>query len=129
MKWLLSLLALAFLLGHLRELPRTLEDIDSVNFALGVEQFDVSRHRPHPPGYPVYIALAKVSTAVVHAAAPSWDRDRAAASGLAILGLVAGTLAAFVLADFWVALGFTSASAFFAAALAMVSPLFWFTAA
>jgi hypothetical protein len=121
------LLGLAFFLGHVRALPRTLEDFDSVNFALGVEQFDVSRHRPHPPGYPVYVALAKISTAAVRATT-SWDRDRTAASGLAVLGIAAGTVAPFVLTEFWLAAGFPSATALFAAALAIVSPLFWFTA-
>ena len=61
----LAALAVLFLLAHLFSLPPTLEDIDSVNFALGVQDFDVARHQPHPPGYPVYIGLAKVSTAVV----------------------------------------------------------------
>ena len=46
------------------QLPTTLEDIDSVNFALGVRDFDPALHRPHPPGYPVYIALGKAATAV-----------------------------------------------------------------
>ena len=32
---------------------------DSVNFALGIREFDIARHQPHPPGYPVYIGLAK----------------------------------------------------------------------
>ena len=50
---------------HLAFLPSTLEDIDSINLALGVESFDVASHRPHPPGYPIYIALAKASTAAV----------------------------------------------------------------
>ena len=42
--------------------PPTLEDLDSVNFALGVRHFDVAQHQPHPPGYPLFIALGKVGT-------------------------------------------------------------------
>jgi hypothetical protein len=118
-----------FFVSHVRALPRTLEDLDSVNFALAVEKFDVGDHRPHPPGYPVYVALAKASTSVLRAVAPSWDRDRSAAGGLALLGLLAGTAAAFVFTEFWIAAGLTPAVAFFAALLAIVSPLFWFTAA
>ena len=60
----LTALALVFALAHLPFLPTTLEDIDSVNFALGVRDFDVGQHRPHPPGYPVYIALGKIATAI-----------------------------------------------------------------
>ena len=41
-------------------LPPTLEDIDSVNFALALREFDPSAHRLHPPGYPVYVALGKI---------------------------------------------------------------------
>ena len=129
LRLLVALLGLAFFLSHVRTLPRTLEDMDSINFALGVEKFDVSVHRPHPPGYPVYIALGKISTSVVGAVAPSWDRDRRAAAGLALWGLVGGTLAAFVLTKFWLGVGLTPRLAFFATLVAMVSPLFWFTAA
>lgn len=41
-------------------LPTTLEDIDSVNFDLGVHDFDPLRHQPHPPGYAIFIAAAKL---------------------------------------------------------------------
>ena len=57
-------LALIFALAHVPFLAASLEDIDSVNFALGVRDFDVATHRPHPPGYPVYIALGKAATAI-----------------------------------------------------------------
>ena len=61
---LAAALAAIFLLVASRARCRTtLEDIDSINFALGVESFDVAAHRPHPPGYPVFMAMAKASTA------------------------------------------------------------------
>ena len=44
-----ALLVLIFLAAHLALLPRTLEDLDSINFALGVRQFDVARHQPTLP--------------------------------------------------------------------------------
>ena len=59
-----SALAAIFLVAHLAFLPPTLEDLDSMNFALGVRDFDPSKHQPHPPGYPVFIALGKLSHAV-----------------------------------------------------------------
>ena len=33
-----------------------LDEWDSVQFALGVGDFDLWRHQPHPPGYPLFIA-------------------------------------------------------------------------
>jgi hypothetical protein len=120
--------AAIFLVAHARALPRTLEDIDSINLALGVESFDVASHRPHPPGYPVFIAMSRISTAAVGAAAPSWDRDRRAAVGLAIWGLLAGTLAVFVVAGLLRAVGFTPLQASLAATVCVASPLFWFSA-
>ncbi|MBV9617767.1 MAG: glycosyltransferase family 39 protein [Verrucomicrobia bacterium] len=33
----------------------SLDDFDSVNFALGLHSFDLWNHQPHPPGYPLFI--------------------------------------------------------------------------
>ena len=47
--WPVILLALVFLTFHLPYLPASLEDLDSINFALGLRQFDVAHHRrTHP---------------------------------------------------------------------------------
>src|SRR5690349_2118022 len=81
-------LVLLFLVAHLVWLPRTLEDLDSVNFALGVRDFDVARHQPHPPGYPVYIALAKLSTATLRTVGVEAPAPR----GLAIWSAIGGAL-------------------------------------
>ena len=124
----LASLAVLFLFAHLFSLPPTLEDIDSVNFALGVQDFDVARHQPHPPGYPVYIGLAKLSTAVVNTVVPGWDRDRRAAAGLALWSVVFGAIAVLVVTDFWRALGQPPGLAIVAATVAVTVPLFWFTA-
>jgi hypothetical protein len=129
LRLLVALASLVFFATHARALPRTLEDIDSINFAMGVEHFDVGAHQPHPPGYPVYIALARASTHALAWVAPSWDRDRRAAAGLSVWGLVAGTFALWVFAEFWMAVGLAPTIACFAALLAVMSPLFWFTAA
>lgn len=77
--------------GHLTSLPATLEDIDSVNFALGVRDFDPGQHRPHPPGYPVYVVLGKAATAMTRAVWPDGRADRVEARALAALSL-AGAL-------------------------------------
>src|SRR6202521_747363 len=39
---------------------RGLGDHDSGQFALGVEKYDLAAHHPHPPGYPLYIAVLKL---------------------------------------------------------------------
>src|SRR3954451_25325443 len=82
-------LVFIFLAAHLVWLPRTLEDLDSVNCALGVRDFDVARHQPHPPGYPVYIALAKDSTGVLR----TLGIDAPAARGLPIWSAIGGAAA------------------------------------
>jgi hypothetical protein len=43
----------------------TLWDWDEAQFALGVIDFDVARHHPHPPGFPLYIAAAKLANIVI----------------------------------------------------------------
>jgi hypothetical protein len=52
------LLGLAVLYGVTRS--RWLDDWDSVNFAFALQDFDLPKHWPHPPGYPVYVAAGKV---------------------------------------------------------------------
>ena len=74
-----------FFVAHAVFLPATLEDIDSLNFALGIADFDPAKHQPHPPGYPIFIALAKA----VRMITPS------DATALALLGAVFGALAVF----------------------------------
>jgi hypothetical protein len=129
LRLLTAALALTFLGAHIQSLPRSLEDIDSINFALGVESFDVAAHRPHPPGYPVFVAMARVSTAAVAMVAPGLDRSERAAVGLAVWGLVGGVVFAWMLVGFWMAMGWAPIAAWFAAVFAIGSPLFWFTSA
>lgn len=86
------LIAAAVVLGalHLPLLPSTLEDIDSVNFALGVRSFDVANHQPHPPGYPVYIALGKMAVPAVRAVMGEAEASTVEARALAMVSLLAG---------------------------------------
>jgi hypothetical protein len=116
-------LALAFIALHLPFLPASLEDLDSINFALGIRDFDVARHQPHPPGYPIFILAAKAAHAVV----PSEAR------ALSLIGIGAGGLAALALARVFQALGAAGtaedAGPLAATLLTLTSPLFWMTAA
>jgi hypothetical protein len=115
-------LALVFLALHLPYLPRSLEDLDSINFALGVRRFDVAQHQPHPPGYPVYVAIGKAAHALVA------DEVRA----LGLVGALAGALGVVAIGALFRRLGegpSENAWAVAATAIAITSPLYWFTAA
>lgn len=132
-----ALAALAILVGlaHLPFLASSLEDIDSVNFALGVRDFDVADHRPHPPGYPVYIGLGKVMAAVVAAMPGAGLQSAIEARALSWLSLFAAMAAVAVLYRVFASLvpvrepealwtGINLA-AFSATALTLASPLVW----
>jgi hypothetical protein len=91
--WPIAALAAAFFLAHLPFLSPSLEDIDSINFALGLHDFDPALHQPHPPGYPVYIALGRVTRAALATIAPSMDAVRLDARALAIWSALGGAVA------------------------------------
>lgn len=146
----LAALALVFALAHVPFLATSLEDIDSVNFALGVRDFNVAEHRPHPPGYPVYIAFGKVATAIV---GPFDSTDSAGGVGLAqgraqssvearalsILSLLGGLVAIAGLYGVFACLNRRGTAestpwttldvgAFAATAITVSCPLFWYLA-
>jgi hypothetical protein len=97
-------LAGAYVVAHLSFLPQSLEDIDSINFALGLRHFDPSLHQPHPPGYPLYIALGHVSLTAISWLAPSLSAMRVEAVALALWSLAGGALAIVAAAMFYRAL-------------------------
>jgi len=45
---------------------RTLYAWDSANFALALQQYNVVFHQPHPPGYPLYVGMAKLLDLWIH---------------------------------------------------------------
>src|SRR6185503_43321 len=110
--------------AHLWFLPPTLEDLDSINFALGVADFDVARHQPHPPGYPIFIALGKASTGLFRAAGVHFPEPR----GLAIWSAVSGAVLVVFLFALFRALGGDDRRALWATVVTASAPLFWFTA-
>lgn len=125
-------LAAVFVLAHLPYLPLALEDVDAVNFALGLREFDPAKHQPHPPGYPVYIAMGRLSAAVLRAAGADATDARIETRALAIWSVLGGAVAALALSGLFGALGDASPSrdhvtgvAVCGAALALVSPLMW----
>jgi len=90
--WPAGALAVAFVAAHVPFLPQSLEDIDSINFALGLRHFDPALHQPHPPGYPLYIGLGHVSLAVLSWLVPALPALRVEAVALAVWSL-AGAVA------------------------------------
>jgi hypothetical protein len=138
----LAALAFLFFAAHLPFLPSTLEDIDSVNFALAVRDFDVARHQPHPPGYPVFVGLSKASAALLGGA----EDPQAVVRALALLSVLAGAALIPLLFALFVAIQGGDSSrasslpgskryfdpperqAWWAMGIAIAAPLYWFTA-
>jgi hypothetical protein len=94
---------------------RYLFNWDAIQFALGVQHFNLGVHRPHPPGYIGYVALGRVFTALA-----GGDPQ----VGLVWLSIVAE--AATVVAIYLVARSVLGESAGIASALLLLtSPLYW----
>ena len=137
----LAVAALVYLAAHLPLLGTTLDDIDAFNFALGAREFDPAKHQPHPPGYPLYVALAKGSTALLDAVRPEpadapVAPQRNAAEGLAFWSALGGGLSLFFLPYLFLRLARDDSRwetvagirvALAATALTVACPLFWFT--
>jgi hypothetical protein len=122
--------ALVYAAAHLPFLAQSLEDIDSINFALGLRHYDISQHQPHPPGYPVYIAIARVVLGAVHLVHAGAQPAAAEALALALVSAVSGALAVVCLGMIFAAFDRMSAAParrfwWWATALAAGSPLFW----
>ncbi len=107
-----------FALGLLTRLPfrsRFLYHWDSVNFALGLERYDVLLHQPHPPGYFLYTMLGRLVNLAVGDANASLVWISVIASGLAAMCLF------YLGQTVW-----DRRCGIVAALLLLTSPLFWF---
>ena len=112
--FLLFLLAFAL---YVYFLSTSFEEWDSVQFAMGVQDYDVYRHQPHPPGYPVYVFLAWAVYQLSHQMIFS----------LAIISAVSA--AAAILPFYYLAKGvFDERVAFVSTLLLMFNPGYWLTA-
>jgi hypothetical protein len=115
---LLAVLALtvATVATRLAIRTRYLFNWDSVQFALGVQRFDIVAHRPHPPGYLGYVMLGRLLTSV------SGGNAEAGLVLLSALAEAAAVLLAFAAArHLW-----GRFAGWCAALLLFTSPLFWF---
>lgn len=119
-----------FLACHLPFVAWAPDDIDATNFMLALHDFDLREHQPHPPGYPVFIAMGRVAHAVLSSIGPLSGPPTPEAldvNALALLSALFGALAAWPLVALWTVLGGDYRRAWLAAVLAMASPLFWYT--
>jgi hypothetical protein len=92
-----------------------LYDIDSVNFALALQRFDIAAHQPQPPGYFLYVCLGRLANAVFHDA-------NTALVAISIVASCGAAAMVYLLAFSW----FGVPAARFAALIFLVSPLAWF---
>lgn len=53
-------------LSRFASMARSLWDWDETLLCLGMRAYDVARHHPHPPGFPVFIGLAKLVRLGLH---------------------------------------------------------------
>src|SRR5262245_55331264 len=86
-------IAALYIAAHLPFLPPSLEDIDSINFALGLRDFDPAQHQPHPPGYPVFIALGRGVLALVSGTWSAASPVAAEALALSLISAISAGIA------------------------------------
>jgi 4-amino-4-deoxy-L-arabinose transferase-like glycosyltransferase len=95
-----------------------LDEIDSVNFAMGVREFNVWEHQPHPPGYPLYIFFGWIGTTLFGASSQL---------SLHLVSALGGAL--FVAAWFLIIrLQFNERLAWWVTSCLAVTPVVWMTA-
>jgi hypothetical protein len=119
---------MAFLLLHLPFIAPGAGSVDAMNFALAVQEFDVSEHRPHPPGYPVFVALGKMTRALTAGVPAEADSVRLEARALAAWSAMFGALAVFPLFTIFRCLDRNDRRAAAATVVTVTCPLFWFMA-
>ncbi|HVR40132.1 MAG TPA: DUF2723 domain-containing protein [Thermoanaerobaculia bacterium] len=97
-------------------LSRSMWEWDEALFSHGVRDFDVVQHHPHPPGYPLFIAAAKLLRFVVHS-------DFRAVQAVALLGAIALFPLTFLLAR---ELRFSFLTAYCGALIFVFAPNVWY---
>ena len=95
-----------------------LDEIDAVQFAMGVRSFDLWHHQPHPPGYPLFIFLGWLGTKFFHMGTESSLYCVSAFGG----GLFVACWFLIIRAQF------SEKFAWWIAALLLITPVVWMTA-
>ena len=86
---------------------------DSAQFALAIERYNILEHRPHPPGYPLYILTGKILTCLTHNPNLSF----------VLIGLLLSTIAAVLILKLVREMSGSSSVAWLAAGLYAFAPL------
>ena len=98
-------------------IPPYLYSFDSVNLALALKDFDPTRNQPQPPGYPFFVAEARL----LYPLFGTPERT------FAVLGLLISGLSVAMLYQLGKRM-FSPRIGLMAAALLLVNPVFWFSA-
>jgi hypothetical protein len=119
-EWLIKAVLLffvAFALYFFTHSP-ALDDIDAVQFAMGVRSFDLWHHQPHPPGYPLFIFFGWLGTRFFHIGTESSLYCASAFGG-----------ALFIAAWFSIIrVQFSERLAWWVASCLLITPVVWMTA-
>ncbi len=93
-RWALALLAVAAVVARWGLRAVDVEGFDSVGFALALNHYDILARTPHFPGYPVYLAWAKVFHALGMPAVDALVAPNALAAGVLVVtsGMVGALL-------------------------------------
>lgn len=113
--WLtLAALAAATVALRLPLLAPRLAHWDAVNYALGLHNFDIAAHQPHPPGSPYFILLGRAALALV-------GDDNLALELISVVASTGAVMAEFLLAK----LLFGRRAAILGALILLTQPVFW----
>ena len=115
-RWILIAATLVAAISRLFALARTPWDWDELLFMQALDHYDVAVHRPHPPGFPLYILAAKIIRKVGFG-------DFHALQALSVLAAMAIVPAMFFLCR---ALGMRFATSISAALILAFFPNVWF---
>jgi hypothetical protein len=96
-----TVLALGSLAVLVQARARYLNTTDSFLFALGTQDYDFSRAHPHPPGYPIFVFLARIALVFV-------GEENAALVWISVLFALASVVALYVFAREFTSIGAAS---------------------
>jgi hypothetical protein len=113
---LLGASILSVLVTRLPLAPQHLYSFDSVNMALAIEEFDPAKNQPQPPGYPFFVAEARIVQEIFRTPERTFEAIKIVICGLsvALLYLLGRRM-------------FSVQAGAVAAILLFVNPVFWFS--
>ena len=115
-RWMVLIAALVVAATRFLAIARSLWDWDEAHFTIAMRDYDVFHHHPHPPGFPLFVGMAKLMRFAV-------DSDFHALQAVTVFGALAIFPAAFLLGR---ELRLRFDAAFIAALLVAFFPNVWF---